>query len=221
MRAKTSLFVLLTVTTACSAVRAPESGVRPSVAALRPSDRYHPDMSQMYGLGNHCDGTYVPITQILSWVGRPAAGRVAAVTRVVAIGPPRWNTPSGKRPTQSEADAMVDGRDDIPRIFTPVTLEIDRVYAGSASAKRIVGFAESGTIGRDEVSSCSFGSPSRLQLRESDLIVTVGESYLAILGNEMLTGRATGPLAQPVINDLYLIRGEKVVGLNGTLEPLP
>jgi hypothetical protein len=206
----------------CSTLGGRESApVTPAPMAVPASDRYHPDMSKMYGLRNSCEGLYAPMSQIVSWVGTPANGRVAALVRVIEMGAPRWNTRDGRRPTQAEADAMVNDRNDMPRIFRPLTLAVDRVLAGEPLSGRIVGFAEGGKIGKDEMNSCGFGSPVRFQIRETNIIVTVGESYLAILGNEMLTGRATGPLHEPVINDLYLIREGKVVGLNGTLEPLP
>jgi len=180
-----------------------------------------PDMSEAYRHSSTCDVLYEPVRRIIGWVGRPAGGRAAALVRILAIGKPRWNTPDGVRPTQTEADAMVAERDDGPSIFRPVTLSIERVLSGSASAGTIVALAESGTIGRDEVSSCAFGSPARLTIREGPAVATVGQRYVAILGNEPLTGRTDGPLDMPVIDDLFVVRGNRVVGLNEISEPLP
>jgi hypothetical protein len=189
--------------------------------------RFHPDFSKPYGLIEHCDLQAIPptIRQEIGFVGgeNPLGGRAAALVRVVSIGQPRWNTPDSRRPSQSRANAMMDyGYDGqlTPGIYTPVTLQVQRVYKGAVRS-RIVAFAEGGTIGNDSVVSCSFHSARGLRIRETRFVVTVAESYLAILGNELTTGRRRGPLAAPILLNLFVARGSMAIGLGGSLEPLP
>jgi hypothetical protein len=214
--------------TGCGTVAASNgaSPQKPVPLPVSKAQRFHPNMSKVFRVRNDCDETYMSVREIVSYVGKPADGRVAARVRVTAIGKPRWNTSDGHRPTQAESNVMVDQRNDEgvltpgPHIFTPITFRIEHVYAGAASGT-VVGFAQTGRIGGDEEYGCQWGSPTRLQIRESEAVVTVGKSYIAIIGDEVVTGRTAGPLDQPIIDRLYVIRGDKVIGLNETPESLP
>jgi len=116
---------------------------------------------------------------------------------------------------------MVDKLGVTPSIFRPVVLRIRRVYRGAFDSDAITAFAESGTIGEDEISSCAFGSPSTLRIRETSSVVTVGSEYIALLIGNELTGRNQGPLEMPIIADLLEVHGDRVLGYAGTSEPLP
>jgi len=96
----------------------------------------------------------------------PNGYRATAIVRILAIGAPRWNTPTGRVPTQAEVDAMVETYDVQPSIFRPVTVQIEHVYAGPVSTGRRVVYAETGTIGNVRISSCAFGSATTMQIRE-------------------------------------------------------
>jgi len=213
---------------AAAACAAPSPGAsRPSAAGVPAAQRFHPDMSQPFLFKTSCEGASVPVRQMIAWVGRPAAGRAAAVVRVLRIGPPRWNTVTGARPATSEAAAMiergVDGPDHGPRIYTPLELGVVRIIAGLSPPRQITAFARAGRIAGDEVSGCTFSlaTDGRLRIREERSLVEIGASYLVIFGNEMLTERSSGPLGAPVIDDLFEIRSGMVVGPNGVPEPLP
>ena len=107
-----------------------------------------------------------------------------------------------------------------PGIFRPLRLAVKKVYAGSVKLGRITAFAETGTIGPDEVASCAFGSSRQLQIREGPAIATKGSTYVAFLGTELIPG-TTGAISQPIIADLIVIRGNKVVGYSNRLESFP
>ena len=180
-------------------------------------------MSQPLGHGSTCDyGLKFPtVRELLGGVGKNVGNpRTAALARVVRIDGPRWNTPDGGRPTQAQADAMID-RLDTPSIYTPVTMQLLRVYAGVSVSGELTVFAETGRIGLDQNSSCAFGSPGTLRIREGPATVTVGGTYVALLARELLTGRNQGPLEMPIIDDLFVVQGSSVIGLDEKPEPLP
>jgi hypothetical protein len=186
--------------------------------------RFHPDMSRPLGHGGYCDPSYpLPtVRQLVGTVGKNIGNaRTALLVRVVRMGAPRWNTPDGHRPTQAQADAMVDRLDITPSIYTPLTLSILRLYAGVSVSGELAAFAETGRIGLDEDFSCGFGSPHTLQIRDGPAVVAVGATYVAFLAKELVTGRNEGALSMPVIDNLFAVQGDRVLGLDGHLEPLP
>ena len=176
------------------------------------------------GHGGYCDYPNPPLTvrELIGTVGKNIGNsRTALLARVVGIGMPRWNTPDGHRPTQAQADAMVDQLDLTPSIYTPLTLSVLRAYAGVSVSGELTAFAETGRIGLDEDFSCGFGSPRSLQIREGPSPVTVGGTYVALLAKELLTGRNDGQLEMPIIDNLFVVQGDRAIGLDGKPEPLP
>jgi hypothetical protein len=215
--------VLLALLVSCSAGTKPigkpvEGGTVGTPDPLPTSQRYHIDMANYGGTSSTCDyGPNVTMKSIVEETVKQFPYYEVVRARILKIGAPRWNSPSGKRPTQAEADAIVEGPLDSdlhePRlaIYRPVTVQVEKVYSGSARGT-VTLWAETGRIGADFFTSCAFESADQLLIRGGRHVAAVGESYV------MLFARRT---IGPVIADLYLIQGSLVVGPYGKLEPLP
>jgi hypothetical protein len=189
------------------------------IAPPLPDDqpRHHWDMTTYGGMSRTCDAPLglTVRTIVQHQVKNPDWDVVRA--RIVSIGAPRWNTASGKRPTQAEADAIVDGPLEYgeqvnPTIYRPVVIQVEKVYSGKTNGTKTV-YAESGRIGNNRFTSCGFGSADELLIRSGPLVATVGESYVMLLQPRRRFGTT--------INEVFLIKGSLVVGLTNKLEPLP
>ena len=216
--------VLMVALAACTASKpegavkrdaTPEVGVIGSLPPAPPSQRYHYDMANFGATVSTCD--YRRNETVRHLVEGISTSRSAVRARILSVGAPRWNSLSGKKPTQAEADAIVDGPLEYgapaaPSIYRPVTVKVEKVYSGTTSVGTMTVYAESGRIGKDYVTSCAFGSADRLVIRDGPLDATVGESYVFILEHRLIG---------TTINTLFLIQGPLVVGLTGKLEPLP
>ena len=194
--------------------------VAPS-GAVPPVSR--PDMSRGFGLSDECDYPSTPLTvaQLLRYVGKSPGDPVAAIMfRVTAVAKPRWNTSDGQRPTQALANAMANAGVQ-PAIYTPISGDVVRVYRGSVPVAEATLYAMVGAIGQDRVSGCIFDSPTSLQIRGGPDTVHVGGSYLTFLTDRLLYGTYIGPYVTPAVEDIYVVRGGKVIGPAGNPEPLP
>lgn len=132
-------------------------------------------------------------------------GRVAAIVTLTGIGPGRWNTPDGTRPSQAYIDALQhptqapDGTwPDQPTIATPATFQVNRVLRGSLPASTVVAYHDGGQAGQDTIGGCDttadhFGPPK------------LGATYLVLFSRELTTqGTGSRPVVQPLIGDMYL-----------------
>jgi hypothetical protein len=223
MKVRAALAVVVTVAfgAACSAH---DAVVGRAVGTPRAGSVPHRDMARDVKQLNSCDYAYPPPTlrQMVATVGRDEGfARAAVLVRVLGVGAPRWNTQDGRLPSQAQADAMTDRLGLQPDIFRPIALDVLHVYAGAAVAGPLTAFAETGKIGEYENNSCAFGSSTTLQIRDGPDVVSVGGTYVAFLGHELTTGSSGGPLAQPVIQDVYVVRSDAVIDLAGSPEPLP
>jgi hypothetical protein len=217
--------VLLALLVSCSAGTKPvatkpvEGGTVGGPDPRPPSQRHHYDMANYGGTSSTCDYGNLTVKRLIEeTVEKQSAYYEAVRARILKIGAPRWNSPSGKRPTQAEADAIVEGPLDSdlhepkPSIYRPVTVQVEKVYSGSTRGT-VTLWAETGRIGNDFVTSCAFGSFDRLLVRGGPHVATVGESYVMFLAHRVIG---------PVIDDLFFIQeGSLVVGPYEKLEPLP
>jgi hypothetical protein len=216
--------LLLVTGASCSPSGRNTAPPKPTLPSGSARDRYHPNMSRSYGIGNHCD--YVndfTVARYLSYVG---TGRNnpwgAARVRVLSVGGPRWNTVDGHRPTQAESDAMVDEFNIVPGIYRPVSFEVEHVYVGPVPPDLFTAYAETGRIGKDEVFSCAFGSAYDLGIREGPDMLMVGGRYVAGFSGSILNGRNdTAPNGMFTIDNLWVVHGDKVIDLAGKSDPLP
>ena len=212
--------VALVFLSACTHTSASERGASPTPSVARLADRYYPDMSKAYRVNNFCD--FPPgetVRSSLAFVGQRAAPRAAAQVRILAVGGPRWNTFDGRRPSQYQSDSIITRWNVAPGIYRPVRLEVLKVYAGSVPLGRLTAFANTGTIGEDQESSCAFGSPTTLQIRDGPAVAKIGNRYVAFLGAELVPG--SGGFHQPTIADLIVITGNRVIGYSNKLEDFP
>jgi hypothetical protein len=177
-------------------------------------------MANFGGMSVQCDAADVTMRYVVEETIKRDPDSDVVRARILKIGAPRWNSSSGRKPTQAEADAMVegplefDGEPAKPSIYRPVTLKVEKVYSGTTRlGETLVAYAESGRIGQDWVTSCAFGSADRLLIHHGgQYVATVGESYLMFLENRLIGS---------TIGDLFVVQGPLVVGPTGRLEPLP
>jgi hypothetical protein len=116
---------------------------------------------------------------------------------------------------------MIDRYGLSPAIVTPVRLRVSRAYTGGVGVREITAFAEAGRIGKDETTSCGFPNSRRLSIRNSGTILEVGKVYVVLLDHELGSNRKTGEIQEPMIEDMFVVYGDAVIGLSGKAEPLP
>jgi hypothetical protein len=176
-------------------------------------------MSQHFSNGMICDPEH-PLTldDFVTGVGLPGNSRSMAIVEVSRILPARWNTEDGERPTQAEANVMaVD-----PSIFTPLELSVTREIAGEALPRTLVAFAPAGVIGDERrQSGCDFTASPDGTVHSLSGTIVAGHRYLALFGQELLTGRKVGPIERAELDDLFEIVDGRVVGPGGSREPIP
>ena len=172
-----------------------------------PAHAWYYDMSHEVQQSSSCDfvqGNLPPLSKQLLHVGDGKGERAAALVRLVSYGRPRWNTPSGSRPTQRQTETMVVD----PGIYTPVRMRIERVLAGSLEGSTAVGYVRAGEIGLDKFSYCVFtNSKPPFTLWDEHTPAVIGGRYLVFFGPELTSGSKSGPLRRPQIVAFLIVRG--------------
>jgi len=135
---------------ACGGAASPEPPATdpptPPVAAGTPAATPHGEQQ----VGSSTSVPYVSIADYATYYDG------VAIVRVVDVGAPRWNTPSGERPAEAELHAWLNGT-----VYTPlvigraITVELVRQVRGAwpAPGQRAVWWVSGGRIGADEVIS--------------------------------------------------------------------
>jgi len=112
---------------------------------------------------------------------RVVLGQIARVSRAV------WNTPTGKRPTQRQAD-----KGPFPWIYTPVSIDVERGW-GIAAPGVVLTFWATGEIGADSIAGCG------LRMRPA-----AGTRVLAFLGRDVEAASRRAP----ELAELYSAEGD-------------
>ena len=168
------------------------------------------DMSRPLNSFAVCD--YASATPSLASEVKTAPG--AVIARVLAIGAPVWNTPDGRRPTQAQADAILDPPG--LAVFTPLRLQVIRVLStapvvGLAPGVTVTGYVRGGTTPFGDRFGGCFPVPS----------VPVGSTAVVFLGTEIDTGTvATAGMHRPQIFECDPITGTRAQTRAG-LQPVP
>jgi hypothetical protein len=196
------------------------SGLATSVPGGMPSGPSGPprydrwDMSQPIQTRVECDpaSNLPPLRYFLQHTGVTTddpqqTDRAAAIVKVIAVGPNRWNTADGRRPTQAYIDALQhptpapDGTWPVtPNIVRSYTLQLIRAVRGTVSGSTVVGFLNGGSVGKDSIiwSGCQTAAE-----RIEHAAPAVGHSYLVLYGPELTSpGLGAKPVQQPMIDDL-------------------
>ena len=157
----------------------------------------HRDMSRPLNSSMECD--YASATPSLASEAKVAHG--AVIARVLAIGAPVWNTPDGRRPTQAQADAILDPPG--LAVFTPFRLQVIRVLStapvvGLTAGMTVTGYVRGGTTPFGDRFSGCFPVPS----------VPIGSTAVVFLGTEIDTGTvATAGMYRPEVWEFDPISG--------------
>ena len=166
-----------------------------------------------------CDYARPPrLSDFVSEVGKRFGARTMAVADVTAVEPARWNTPSGARPTQKEADAMAVP----PQIVTPVDLRIVRLLKGESTPRIVTAFISAGTVGNEtRETSCTIYLDPKGFVTWAGQLIKAGGRYLVFLSNATEIRTDIDPIAKPRIDTMFRILGEDVIGPSGDPERIP
>ena len=168
------------------------------------------DMSKPIHEFDQCDPARDTVHDFLLHTGLTTSDpdqddRAAAIVRLTAAGPARWNTPDGRRPTQALIDALqhptqVNGQWPVePSIDTPYTMEVLRVLRGAIPGVTVTAYVRGGTVGQDSIRGCQTAAAAF----EHPPGPTIGHTYLVFFGRELtINGLGAAPVVQPEVGAL-------------------